>query len=116
MERKVKEDLIKQAVDYEKNKVNRKDLFSIQQEITMLDQQIDFSVLREKKIIRKYIRNLLTSMWKTYLELFLKSETYRNFKNILNLGGYLKEIPNRKLRFACSKIRRQPNNRKMTPF
>ena len=62
--------LIKQAVDYAKNKVDKKYLLSIQQEIPMLDQQIDLSALFKKK---EYIRNVFTSKWKTYLELFSKS-------------------------------------------
>lgn len=62
--------LIKQAVDYTKNKVDKKYLLSIQQEIPMLDQQIDLSALSKKK---EYIRNVFTSKWKTYLELFSKS-------------------------------------------
>lgn len=62
--------LIKQSVDYTKNKVDKKYLLSIQQEIPMLDQQIDLSALSKKK---EYIRNVFTSKWKTYLELFSKS-------------------------------------------
>ena len=61
MGHKDEEDLIKQAVTQEKDKAGKKYLLSIQQEITMLDQQIVLSVLRKKKI-KEYIRSLFTFM------------------------------------------------------
>ena len=51
----------------------------------MLDQQIELNVLPKKKI-KEFTRNLFTSKWKAYLELFPKSEAYdislKHYENI----------------------------------
>lgn len=55
----------------------------------MLDQQIELNVLPKKKI-KEFTRNLFTSKWKAYLELFSKSEAYgislKHYENIKSWG------------------------------
>ena len=55
----------------------------------MFDQQIELHVLPKKKI-KEFTRNLFTSKWKAYLELFPKSEAYgislKHYENIKSWG------------------------------
>ena len=96
--------LIKQAAIFEKSRTQSLNLYSISKDYKNRDQNTDFEGM-SKKQVNNYIRDSFDDEWRTYLNNYSKADTYKTFKNTVNLESYLTSLTSRKLRVKLSKFR-----------
>ena len=104
---KDEEYLCRQAYKYELDQINE-----LNERPNLLDKLITMQKIPyqdicivDSKELKARVREEFDSTWKTQLESYSKSVTYRTFKDTVKFEPYLEEIKNRKHRVSMAKFR-----------